>query len=353
MNAQSPEQKLDLDTLPFPIVRFDKDWILADGKLRRLTWRMHRKHASWDGRYYDMVTSRGCIYRCAYCCNVNGAPVRRASVDRVIAELRNLREREPRITGVNIQDDSFYSGSDPWLQEFCSRMKSEVNLPFIVRMIPRFVTRERVELLKSGGLQYITMGLEASDRLNRQVFNRHETTQSFVKAARIVLEAGVYLSTDILIHNPYEKESDLREIALTLNALPRPNWGVVALALTPFPKTTLHSRCVKDRMLDRFATDAYDAMLMPSRPGGYLTPRFWLLLNRQVLPSISAELGERLISRGPNDPWAAQTVERLATYLARTKQITTWLQEKVPWLYAAVGHVLKRQARGLRLPAAG
>ncbi|MDD5707302.1 MAG: cobalamin-dependent protein, partial [Kiritimatiellae bacterium] len=97
VNAKSPAQKTDLDTLPFPLFRFDRDWILADGQLRRLTWRLHRRHASWDGRYYDMVTSRGCVYACTYCCNVNGAPARRASVDRVIAELRNLRANMPSI----------------------------------------------------------------------------------------------------------------------------------------------------------------------------------------------------------------------------------------------------------------
>jgi radical SAM superfamily enzyme YgiQ (UPF0313 family) len=342
VNRTSTDQKLDLDTLPFPLFRFDRDRILVHGKLRPLTWDLHRRHASWGGQYYDMVTSRGCVYRCAYCCNVNGAPVRRASVDRVIGELRSLREREPRIAGVNIQDDCFYVGSDEWLQAFCSRMKTEVGLPFIARMIPRFVTRERMELLKAGGLRYVTMGLEASDRLNREVFNRRETTPSFLKAARIVIETGLYLSTDILIHNPYETEEDLREIALTLNALPRPNWGVVSLSLTPFPNTPLHARCVRDKKLDRFATDPYDAMLVPSRPGGYLTPRFWLLLNTQILPRISPAMGTQLISRGPRDPAAVQTVERLAAYLDRTRRVTTWLQNGFPWLYSAAARVLAR-----------
>jgi radical SAM superfamily enzyme YgiQ (UPF0313 family) len=340
-NAQTPEQKMDLDSLPFPLFRFDRDLILVNGKLRRLTWGQHTKYCSWDGRYYDMATSRGCVFRCAYCCNVNGSPVRRASVDHVIAELKDLRKREPRIQGVNIQDDSFFSGSDAWLKEFCGRMKAEVGLPFIVRMSPSFVTQERIDLLKSGGMEYVTMGLEASGRLNKQVFQRHETPQAYLKAARIILDSGVYLSTDILINNPYEKEEDLREIARTLNALPRPNWGVVGLSLTPFPNTALYTRCVRDQMLDRFATDAYDSMLVASRPGGYLTPRFWLLLNMQILPRISPALGEQLIAMGPDNPQALRMVEGLAAYLRRTKAVTTWLRAYTPWLYSAAGFLLK------------
>ena len=102
---------------------------------------------------------------------------------------------------MNFQDDCFYAGSDKWLEDFCARMKKEVGLPFIARMIPRYVTPERIALLKSGGLEYVTMGLEASDRLNKQIFNRKETAKSFVKAARTILAAGLHLSVDVLIHN--------------------------------------------------------------------------------------------------------------------------------------------------------
>jgi radical SAM superfamily enzyme YgiQ (UPF0313 family) len=345
-NRVTPEQKLSLDALPHPIFRFDRDMMLVDGKLRRLTWRLHCKHSTWGGRYYDMVTSRGCVYRCSYCCNLEGAPVRRATVERVMAELRSVKEREPRVAGINFHDDSFFAGSDEWMASFCARMKAEIGLPFIARMIPRYVTRERMELLKSAGVDYVTMGLEASDRVNKEVFNRHETAQTYLRAAKIILDLKLYLSTDIILHNPYEREEDLRQMALTLNALPRPNWGVVSLPLTPFPGTPLHARCARDGMLGRFCTDAYDSMLVPSRAEGYRTPRFWMLLNTEVLTRIPPALGERLIAAGPSNAQAVQTVERLAVYLRRTKRITSWLHERIPWLYAAAGHLLKRAARG-------
>jgi len=140
VNPVRPEQKLDLDSLPYPLYRFDRDQVLVDGRLQTLGWRLHERLATWDGRYYDMVSARGCAYRCAYCCNVNGAPVRRSSVDRVIGELVDLRKREPRVAGVNFQDDCFYTGSDEWIAEFARRMREEVGLPFIARMIPRYVT---------------------------------------------------------------------------------------------------------------------------------------------------------------------------------------------------------------------
>ena len=342
VNAPAPVQNLDLDGLPFPLFRFDRDWILADGKLRRLDWAMHSRHANWRGRYYDLVTSRGCAYRCAYCCNVYGAPVRRQSVARVIAEVKRVKETEPRIAGINIQDDSFFAGSDDWLWEFCEKWKAEIGLPFITRMIPRYITPARLALLRDAGLQYVTMGLEGSDRVNREVYNRKETGASFLKAARTVLESGLWLSIDYIIHNPYETEADLRDVARVLNALPRPHWWIVCLSLTPFPNTPLHERCAKDKTLDRFATDAYDSMLKPDRPGGYLTPSFWLDLITVVLPNVNSVLGARLIEAGPGNPRNAAAVQSLAKWFRIARRTTGWLRDRTPWLYAAV-------YRGLRL----
>ena len=271
-------------SVAFALYRFQQDKVLLKGKLRNYTWRIHRKYASWQGRYYDFITSRGCPYKCAYCCRVDHGAIRRMSVDRAIRELQHLRQQHPRVRGVNIQDDAFFFGSEAWVEEFCRRMKAEVGLPFIVRMIPRFVTPERLELLKSGGLCYVTMGLEGSDRLNRTLYHRPEDRKSFLKAARAVLDAGLYLSIDILINNPYETERDLRELGMTLNSLPRPHWGVVGLSLTPFPNTPLYDRCVQDGTLDRFATDAYDAMLMPFEAGRLPHAAFWMLLLTKLCP---------------------------------------------------------------------
>ena len=354
VNGQTADQKLELDALPYPIYRFGTDMILAGGRLRRLTWRLHRRHATWDGGYYDMLTSRGCDYRCAYCCNVNGAPVRRASVDHVIGELLAARQAVPGTVGVNFQDDSFFTGSEEWMERFCVRMKAEVGLPFIARMIPRYVTPARIRRLKEAGLEYVTMGLEASDRINKTVFNRHETAAGFVQAAKIILAEGIYLSTDVIIDNPYETENDLRAIAMTLNALPRPHWGVVALSLTAFPGTALRTIMERDGMIERLATDPYDSMLISSRPGGYRTPRFWLLLNTQILRAIPPSAGAHLIAAGPRDARAAQMVERLAAQMRLARRISAFTNAVAPWLRPLAGRALAKTAdRQPTRPAGG
>jgi len=139
-NPVSPEQRIDLDTAPFPLFRYDRDRVLLGGKLKPLSRRVHFYHDGWNGESYDLITSRGCLYNCAYCCRVDKGPIRRMSVDRAMREILEVRKNHPEIRQINIQDDVFFAGSDEWVEEFCRRYKSEVGLRFIVRVIPRFGT---------------------------------------------------------------------------------------------------------------------------------------------------------------------------------------------------------------------
>jgi radical SAM superfamily enzyme YgiQ (UPF0313 family) len=350
LNPVSPAQRLDRNTLPFPIFRWTQDKVLLNGKLKPFTFAVHRRFAEWHGRYYDLVTSRGCVNRCTYCCNVDGAPVNRSSVDRAIAEVRHLKDTVPEIRGINIQDDSFYIGSDEWCDEFTRRMKEEIGFPMIIRMIPRFVTKERMERFRDRGVEYVTMGLESSDRVNRDIFNRRETRESLLRAARIVLEANLVLTVDVIVDNPFETEADLRDVALTLNALPRGSWWTTQLSLTVFPGTQLYERCRREAVLERFATDPYDSMLIPSRPGGYRTPHFWALLD-EVIPLISPALAARLITAGPDHSKAPQLLEKLAKRLSMLKRTTTFLRDRMGWVYKIVYYILRPFYRGRKMPA--
>jgi hypothetical protein len=82
-------------------------------------------------------------------------------------------------------------------------------------------------------------------------------------------------------------------------------------------------------------------MLMPFREGGYVTPRFWRLLNSQLLPLISPELGARLIAAGPSDPNAVRTVERLSAWMGRTRRATAWFRDHLPGLHGLTATLVR------------
>jgi len=120
----------DLDTLPFQDFSCRDHWVLDRdrGELLPLTAELlprymqqsaialaRRDRPAGKG-YYQTLSSRGCPLQCTYCYNsavtrALGHKVffRRRSVDHLIAELREAKEKFPFVTSISLADDSFFS----------------------------------------------------------------------------------------------------------------------------------------------------------------------------------------------------------------------------------------------------
>ena len=154
------EAYLELDSLPFPDYDFPDHYLIRDDATLRMSLELHRKLTS-QGSYYVLTTSRGCPYHCQYCCNVNSRHLTRSAPARAIEELHQAKKRLPYLYGCNTEgDDTFFMGSDDWLREFLPRFKAEFGWPLVINIMPRFCTRERLLLLKEGGLKYACIGLQ-------------------------------------------------------------------------------------------------------------------------------------------------------------------------------------------------
>ena len=114
---------LDLDRLPFPDWELEGKYFLKGGKIEKLDMKTFREGNTWKASYYPMITTRGCIYHCSYCNNVNKNLLKRNSVGRAMEELEYIKKVLPFTRGVNIQDDSFFMGNDKYLTEFCKELK--------------------------------------------------------------------------------------------------------------------------------------------------------------------------------------------------------------------------------------
>jgi radical SAM superfamily enzyme YgiQ (UPF0313 family) len=197
---------LDLDLLPFPDYEFSNHFVIRNSAIEPVTETLFKSLSAWGGVYYYLTTTRGCPYRCSYCCNVNRYKLRRASVGRVMEELHYAKKKLPFLYGVNIQDDSFFMGSDNWLSEFCVEYKREYGWPFIARIMPKFCTEERLEMLKNAGLKYVSIGLQGSDRMNKEIYKRKEDSESFLSACRIMKRLDIVFVVDVILDVVYETE---------------------------------------------------------------------------------------------------------------------------------------------------
>lgn len=329
INEIQSDAIIDLDLLPFPDYEFKDHFLIRHTAIEPLSVSLYCKLSGWSGRYYYLTTTRGCPYRCSYCCNVDRHKLRRASVNRVIEELHYAKERMPFICGVNIQDDSFFMGSDEWLEEFSRKYKKDFGWPFIARIMPRFAAKARINMLKSCGLRYVSIGLQGSDRLNSEVYNRRETNESFLNACHAIAEAGIFFVVDVILDVVYETEDDLREIARTLNKLPRP-FKVLAYGMTPFPGSDFYKLVVRDGLLEKFGADAYESMFKATRPGAYKTPLYWRILIQRIIPLYRNKLVDYLIESGPHEKEAVRKMKRLYRRSVLKMVIAEWLRHNFP-----------------------
>jgi radical SAM superfamily enzyme YgiQ (UPF0313 family) len=193
----------NLDTLPWP------DW--EGVRFREYRQAPHRRRGRLS---YIIVSSRGCPYRCTFCEEVTyfaSVPFRQRSIDNVLREMREVRERYPDVE-FSFQDPVF-GINKAWALEFCVRLREE--LPGTAwGAITRadLCTPELLEAMAGAGCYNILVGLEsASEQTLRSVkkFNiTHRTASEFVRMAH---EHGIEVTTSFMIGLPNETREDIRK----------------------------------------------------------------------------------------------------------------------------------------------
>ena len=243
----------NLDDIPF----FDhvpKNSFLqkADGTISIIDKKLLRQEARYQGRMYELMTSRGCAFSCTYCCNnflsqlYDSKKIRRRSIDNIMAELVNAIEHNPEISVVHFQDDSFLACSRKYLEDFCVAYRNRIRTPFIIHTMPIYVTRDKLRLLNECGVSWLNMGLQSgSDRVNKDIYNRGSTKDHFLRAAELVKEFKIAGKYDVILDNPFENECDRIETIETLIQIPKP-YLLEFYSLAYYPGTELYKKAIQE-----------------------------------------------------------------------------------------------------------
>lgn len=203
---------------------------------------------------YLVITSRGCPFDCTYCSNnmshalycneVNH--LRRRNPQNVIEELKWAKKKY-NIKLVSFIDDVFTS-SKKWLEEFIPLYKKEIGIPFFCSVHPNTVSEDIVNLLKSGGCWFITMGVQsASERIRKDIFHRHCSNSKMLESVSYIKKAGIIISLDNIFGAPTEKEKDLK-MGLDFYNQAKPD-RLITFWLTYYPNTQIIETAKKHHYL--------------------------------------------------------------------------------------------------------
>ncbi len=224
----------DLSTLP------DMDWDLFDME------RILQVKKGW----LSLLTSRGCPYKCTYCFNkeivdqyledggVKNAKeyLRHYPVERVLDEIRLLKEKHAGVNTI-IFDDDLFTLNKAYVLEFCEAYKrSGLGIPFVVNAHVQVFNDEIACALKEAGCMIVKYGLESgSDKIRREVLWRYMTNETIERAFAAAHKYDLHTSAFIMFGLPREGKEQVLE---TLELCARVKMGRFRWALFfPFPGT--------------------------------------------------------------------------------------------------------------------
>jgi len=213
----------DLDQVPFP-----------DVEMLGTSWLALQHHRML------MYSSRGCPYRCSFCCGARfWRSYRCFSPDYLVREIES-RQAKLRARWFDFWDDLFI-GDDARLRRFAEkflerRLRERVVLGFSVRS--NLVTLERVRTFAELDVEAVNFGAESgSDRILRECNKTGVTVAVNQRAIDLLHDHGIFVQCSFIFGFPDETLDDMNQ---TLRFIERNKSKLADIGffpLLPFPGT--------------------------------------------------------------------------------------------------------------------
>lgn len=214
----------DLDALVLP----DYDFVSGSKKC------CSEFAANLDGKFTQVISSRGCMQKCSFCFRGTGDFVRKRTVDSVMKELTLLKEEG--FESVYFIDD-IWGIDKEWAHEMCKRMKP-LGLKWTCQTKTSVLADPvTVRLMKEAGCKSVGAGVESYNDHILKVAGKGQTTEMIDKAVANVKEFGVDFIAFIVMALPGETEETLKR---TEDWLEKSNfYGQGAFLAVPYPDSPL------------------------------------------------------------------------------------------------------------------
>ncbi len=203
---KTPSRELifDIDSIPFPDYS-EVDLDQFSNRFLNFTAKISSPHA-------NIMTSRGCPYRCAYCHNVLGKKFRARSPEKVFEEISYIHDQFG-ITDFQIIDDIFNLDMDRAKQICDLIIKSGMKLTFAFPNAIRAdrVDEELVDKMAEAGTRFTSIAIEtASPRIQKMIAKNLHLEKAF-NTIDLFARAGIVTRGFFMMGFPTETEDEVIE----------------------------------------------------------------------------------------------------------------------------------------------
>jgi len=195
-------------------------------------------------RTLNIMTSRGCPYRCAYCAGslIFGKNHRFHSTERVIEELKLLKE-EYNVDSIQFYDETF-TVNRKRVMELCDKIiKEKLHIEWSCFTRVNLVDKELLKKMKQAGCYLIFYGLESGVQRLLDLIQKDITLEQSEKAMKMTHELGIETWASFMLNLPSAtKEEEEQTINFAIKVDPT---FVQFPISTPYPGTKLYDLALK------------------------------------------------------------------------------------------------------------
>jgi radical SAM superfamily enzyme YgiQ (UPF0313 family) len=177
----------DLDSIPFPKRLELEDNRLSDRRREEKSQRKQQEQQkqsgipdlSEQGLVAQIVASRGCPYKCAYCVSGNmKVRFRKRSAKNIVEEMKILSVRYG-VKDIVFYDDCFFTSISTVhkeIAEFCGALSTiKTNIRWQIEIRPDIITEisdSEFKLLETSGCRQMNIGVERTDQNGAEIFGK-------------------------------------------------------------------------------------------------------------------------------------------------------------------------------------
>lgn len=276
---------------------------------------------------FQMMGSRGCIYKCSYCYNSTYKKdiypgqkwFRVRSPASMVEEIRHATTHWD-IKRVRF-DDEVFNFQQGWLEEFCEIYPREVGLPFEIFIEPKLVNEERMTMLRDAGLVSVYMGIQSSERVTGHLYDRRVKNNTINEIAELYHKLGIKPHFQLIFDDPVSTEEDKKALFDMVSRFPRP-FDLYLFSMTVFPGSELVKKLLQNGLISEYDIEGTNTRVFYQHRVNLKYPRpvedtFWISLIQMLSKDFVPRPALRMLSRSEflkKHPWPLVQAAHLSNF---------------------------------------
>jgi radical SAM superfamily enzyme YgiQ (UPF0313 family) len=205
-------------------------------------------HATNSDFVMDMISGRGCPFKCNFCYRMDKA-FRPRGNESIIEEIRFLKQKYG-ITYIVFQDDLLMSSVNR-TESLCKDfIKADLNIKWNCNGRLNYAKPDLLTLMKKAGCVFINYGIEAMDDQILKNMNKVLTTAQIIKGIEATLVAGLSPGFNIIFGNIGENRETLNKGVEFLLKYDDGAQMRTIRPVTPYPGTRLYDYAIAKGLLN-------------------------------------------------------------------------------------------------------